>query len=119
MCAIALVGSWAYDAPDADSDVDVVLLSSEPSRYVEREDWLEDIAAASLVRTQSWGAITERRFALLSGLELELGIGAPSWAAVDPVDAGTRQVVSDGIRVLYDRDGMLAALVARLAEAQA
>jgi hypothetical protein len=65
-----------------------------------------------LVHTRSWGAITERRFALSSGLEVELGIGVPSWAAVDPVDAGTRQVVADGIRVLNDRDGTLGALVA-------
>jgi GrpB-like predicted nucleotidyltransferase (UPF0157 family) len=92
--------------------VDVVLLSTDPARYVERDDWLDEVGAARLVRTLPWGAVTERRFALPSGLEVELGVGTPSWASVDPVDAGTCEVVTDGIRVLYDPDGMLAELVA-------
>lgn len=110
--ALALVGSWAYGVPRADSDVDLVLLSTEPSRYVERDDWLDDVGAARLVRRLSWGLVTENRYALPSGLEVELGVAAPSWASVEPVDTGTRQVVTDGIRVLYDPDEMLAELVA-------
>ncbi|MDQ6821929.1 MAG: nucleotidyltransferase domain-containing protein [Actinomycetota bacterium] len=35
--AVALVGSWAYGAPRADSDVDVVLLSHEPALYTDGE----------------------------------------------------------------------------------
>lgn len=109
--ALALVGSWARGAPHADSDVDVVLLSSDPARYIERDDWLDEVGGTRLVRTLPWGALTERRFALSGGFEVELGVGAPSWASVDPVDAGTREVVNDGLRVLYDPDGMLAGLV--------
>ena len=110
--ALALVGSWAYGAPQPESDVDVVLLTEAPSDYIERDDWLEEIGAVRLVRTLAWGVITERRFALPSGLEVEVGIGTPAWAAVDPLDAGTRKVVSDGMRVLYDPDRLLAGLLA-------
>lgn len=46
--------------------------------------------------------LTERRLRLASGLEVEVCIGHPSWAETDPVDAGTRRIVSDGIRVLWD-----------------
>lgn len=108
---LALVGSWAYGAPRAESDVDVVLLTNAPSDYTDGDNWLPEVGAVRLVRTASWGAITERRFALPSGLEIELGVGTPTWAAVDPVDAGTRRVVTDGIRVLYDPDGLLTALL--------
>ncbi len=110
--ALALVGSWAYGRPRCDSDVDVVLLTEFPSSYIDSEDWLTSVGGVRLVRTVQWGVITERRFALQSGLEVELGVGAPTWARTDPVDEGTRRVVSDGMRVLYDPDGVLEALAA-------
>lgn len=62
------------------------------------------------MRTLEWGVLTERRFALPSGLEVELGIASPAWAAIDPVDTGTRRVVSDGVRILHDPDGLLETL---------
>ena len=55
--------------------------------------------------------MTERRFALPSGLEVEFGVAPPSWAATDPVDEGTRRVVTDGALVLYDPKGILARLL--------
>jgi hypothetical protein len=63
------------------------------------------------VRTRRWGAVTERRFALPSGLEVELGMTPPSWAATDPMDEGTRRVVTDGVSVVYDPKGILARLL--------
>jgi hypothetical protein len=47
---------------------------------------------------------------LEDGLEVEVGIAEPVWAATDPVDPGTRRVVTDGLRILHDPDGRLAAL---------
>src|SRR5262249_41327347 len=110
--ALALVGSWAYDEPRSASDVDIVLLTHSPSSYIEHGDWLQALGAISVIRTRSWGAITERRLAFTSGLELEIGIGTPAWASIHPVDAGTRRVVADGMRVLYDPDCLLADLAA-------
>jgi len=37
-------------------------------------------------------------------------------AATLPVDVGTRRVVTDGIRVVFDPDGVLAQLVAAVRE---
>ena len=92
VAALALVGSWARGAPRADSDVDLVLLTVDPPAYVEHEDWIQVLApGAELVRTGDWGAIVERRLRLPSGLEVEVGIGRPSWAEVTPVDPGTRR----------------------------
>ena len=111
VAALALVGSRVRGAARADSDVDLVLLTVDPPAYVEHEDWIQALApGAELVRTGEWGAIVERRLRLPSGLEIEVGIGRPSWARVTPVDPGTRRVVRDGMRPLYDPRGMLAAL---------
>jgi predicted nucleotidyltransferase len=80
--ALALVGSWAHGAPRPESDVDLMLLTESPSRYTEHDDWLKELGALRMVRTRTWGAITERRFALQSGLEIDLGVGTPAWASV-------------------------------------
>ena len=109
---LALVGSWASGTPRMDSDVDVVLLTDSPSSYVDSDDWLAEVGAVRLVKTADSGAITERRFALPSGLEVELAVGGPAWASVEPVDDGTRRVICDGMRVLHDPEGLLARLAA-------
>lgn len=75
-----------------------------------------ELGARSVVRARRWGAITEHRIVLASDLELDVGIGEPSWAATTPVDPGTRRVVSDGMRIVHDPDGLLRALIAACAE---
>ena len=109
MCA-ALVGSWAGGTPHGDSDLDIVLLTDSPSNYVEHDDWLASLDGVRIVKTAAWGAITERRFALPTGLEVELGVGSPAWASVAPLDEGTRRVACNGMRPLYDPYELLATL---------
>jgi hypothetical protein len=49
----------------------------------------------------------ERRYRLRSGLLVEFGFASAGWAVV-PLEAGTRRVLEDGHRVLFD-DGILTA----------
>jgi RimJ/RimL family protein N-acetyltransferase/predicted nucleotidyltransferase len=109
---LALVGSWARAAARANSDVDLVLLTDNPSVFTDRQDWTADLGAVGVTREQQWGPIAERRLLLPSGLELEVGVAPTSWAATNPVDAGTRHVIGAGVRVLHDPDGLLQRLVA-------
>ena len=96
-----------------DSDVDVVLLTDNPSIYLEGKDWIAGLApSAELLRTGEWGMIEERRLLLPSGLEIEVGIGPPSWANTAPVDPGTCAVVRDGLTSVFDPRGLLADLIA-------
>jgi predicted nucleotidyltransferase len=111
--AVAIVGSWAGDSAREDSDVDVVLLTDDVSVFLEADGWIAEFApAAELIRKAEWGAIAERRLRLPSGLEIELGVGPPSWAWTAPVDAGTRAVVRDGLWPVFDPCGLLAELTA-------
>src|SRR6266498_2627622 len=75
--AVALVGSWARDAARPDSDVDLVVLTTDQAPYLDRDDWIGGLGADRLVMTRSWGPLTERRLVLPSGLEVEVGIGPP------------------------------------------
>jgi molybdopterin-guanine dinucleotide biosynthesis protein A/predicted nucleotidyltransferase len=111
--AAAVVGSWARGAARHDSDVYLVILTTDPASYTEGGDWIAELApGAEPLRDGDRGAIVERRLLLPSGLEVEVGIGPPSWAAAGPVDPGTRRVVRDGLRALFDPHGVLAELIA-------
>jgi predicted nucleotidyltransferase len=110
--ALALVGSWARDAPTGDSDVDLVVLSEEPERFERDDEWITRLGAARLLRRRRWGVLTEHRLAIPSGTELDVGVAPTSWASTGPVDAGTRRVVADGMRALHDPDGLLDRLAA-------
>jgi len=109
--ALLLVGSWARDAARPDSDVDLVVLTTTPEWYSPDGAWTRELGAVAISRVQQGGAIAERRIVLPSGLEVEVGIGPLSWAQIDPVDAGTRRVVTDGCRILHDPDGQLQRLL--------
>lgn len=108
---LALVGSWASSRARPDSD-DLILLSEQPALYIENESWITDLPDARLLATRSWGKVTERRLRLPSTLEVEVGIADYSWAGINPVDQGTARVVRDGLRILYDPDGLLNRLAA-------
>jgi predicted nucleotidyltransferase len=113
LAAVAVVGSWARGTQRQDSDLDLVLLTQRPSVYVEGDEWIQGLApTATSLRTGDWGEIEERRLILPSGLEIEVGIGHPSWADSAPVDPGTKAVVREGLRAVYDPQGLLAELAA-------
>ena len=109
VAALALVGSWARGTQGPRSDVDLVLLTDDPSFYVDSDSWISELGAHAVARTTRWGAIIERRLRLSDGLELEFGIGRPDWAQVAPLDPGTARV-AQGMRVLHDPRGVLARL---------
>jgi hypothetical protein len=89
------------------SDVDLVILADDPDSLVDVSWFVALHPGARLVRSQRWGPVQERRYRLRSGLLVEFGFAPVDWAAV-PLEAGTRRVLEDGHRVLFD-DGILGA----------
>lgn len=107
---VVVVGSWARDAARMDSDVDIVVLT-DASAHADPEVWTH-LLGGTVIRQERWGPLREVRVQRPSGLDVEMGIASLGWAATDPVDPGTRRVVHDGHHVVYDPDGILAALSA-------
>ena len=107
--AVGLVGSWAHGDARMDSDVDIALVTEDRQRYLQEDTWVQEIGGVRIVQTRRWGPMTERRFVMPSGLEVEVGVGPPSW--LDPEDEGVRRTVEDGMSVIYDPKGILAGLL--------
>jgi uncharacterized protein len=119
--AIALVGSHARGTARADSDLDLVVLTNAPEFFRADASWLDaigwdDVGACPVKwQDEDYGVIWSRRLWLEQvRFEVEIGFARPSWAEVNPLDPGTRRVVADGCRILYDPDRLLARLCAAL-----
>jgi hypothetical protein len=109
--AIALVGSCARGTPGPDSDVDLVILSTDPDDLCQRGDWFSHFGSVTLVGQRQFGDVTERRLRRGDGVDIELGLAPLSWAETHPVDAGTARVVREGFSIVFDPHGTMAGLV--------
>ena len=112
---LAVVGSWARGAARPDSDIDLVLLVSNPQAFRHDAGWLADIGW-STERVVDWhdaeyGTAWSRHVRLEPPCELEFTFCAPSWAQTCPVDPGTFAAVSGGCRVLLDKAGLFEGLL--------
>ena len=106
---VLLVGSHARGTGRADSDVDLVILTIQPEAYLESISFAERFGSISASQKEDWGRVTSVRVWYEGGPEVEFGFTRPDWAA-PPLDAGTRRVLSDGARVVFDREGWLGRL---------
>ena len=111
---LALVGSHARNAAGPHSDIDLVLLADNPNSFRDGA-WLKTIQWSGGVRPTKWsdeeyGVVWCRRIWFEPEGEVEFAFAPLSWADLSPIDEGTRRVVSDGCRVLYDPDGLLKGL---------
>jgi len=110
--AVALVGSHARGCATPTSDVDLVVIAVDPQRFLQETDWTTAFGVVTRQAVEHWGVVTSLRVWYEGGPEVEFGLTGAEWVA-EPLDAGTRQVVSEGIRVLFDREGLLASAVRR------
>lgn len=116
---LLLVGSYARASARPDSDVDLVLLWDAPATYLADYAWVYSFGNPLQAPTlKDYGMVQSLRVFYESGLEVEFGLTSVRWATTDPLDPGTRQVVSDGAKILYDPDGLLATLLAHIHQAQ-
>jgi predicted nucleotidyltransferase len=117
IAAAALVGSWARGAARVDSDIDLMFLAANPASFRQDEKWINEIqwevvdAEIDSWKDQDYGVIWSRHVYLNKETKIEFGFGFPAWASVNPVDAGTFRVVSDGCRILYDPANLLSKLI--------
>ena len=114
--AAALCGSWARGNARDLSDLDIVIIAREPNQLRCKPSWIVELpfgrAGFRYVkhRTATYGAVWSAHVELEPRAELELSIAGKTWAALDPIDPGTRYVITDAFKILVDKDGSLGRL---------
>jgi predicted acetyltransferase/predicted nucleotidyltransferase len=108
--AAALVGSCARGAGRPDSEIDLVILTPNPTKYAQEIGWTTDLGQVSRVAVESYGRATSVRAWYLGGLEVEY-ILAPEDRAALPPGEGASGVVSEGVQVLFERSPALRKLL--------
>jgi hypothetical protein len=111
---LALIGSHARGEARPESDIDFMALALDPKTFEMDIAWPKAIAWPGM-RIVKWederySVVWSRRLWFEPSCEVELSFGTLSWAALNPIDRGTRRVVLDAFRVLYDPDGLMTRL---------
>jgi len=86
--------------------VDLVLITRNPSEFFEKQGWLELFGQIEKIQIEEYGLITSLRVWYTNGMEVEYGITDARWAA-EPIDEGSREVLSDGAEILFERSPLL------------
>jgi predicted nucleotidyltransferase len=104
--AVALVGSIARSAVTDLSDVDLVIISSDPRKYISNTEWLRVFGTVITQKVEDYGKLISLRVWYESGLEVEYGFTTRDWVST-PLDKGTKRVIDDGMRVLFEKEKLL------------
>lgn len=102
--SVILVGSYARGTNTPESDIDIVIITSEKVKMLENPAFIDRFGKVCKKQTEYYGACTSIRAWYESGIEAEFGFVEPTWLA-EPLDIGTRRVLADGYRVIADRAG--------------
>lgn len=101
--ALILVGSYARGEARKDSDVDLVFITSE-SDLLTDSAFMETFGRVKRSQKECYGLVTSIRvWYEEDDREVEFGITTPKWLE-KPLDEGTRRVLSDGFKVLVDKE---------------
>ncbi|MBI2599753.1 nucleotidyltransferase domain-containing protein [Candidatus Daviesbacteria bacterium] len=108
--AVVLVGSYARGTAKPDSDIDLVIITNDPKAYLDNGDWMKIFGEIREIKNEDFKFVQARRVFYQNGLEVEYGITTPEWVNTNPVDLGTKKVITAGAKILYDKDGVLKSL---------
>jgi predicted nucleotidyltransferase len=104
--ALAVVGSQARGAATPTSDLDLVLICTDPAQYLQNTDWVSQFGDAAKQQVEAYGLLTSLRVWYRDGPEVEFGLTDERWSAL-PLDEGSRRVIEAGMRVLFEKDQIL------------
>jgi predicted nucleotidyltransferase len=107
--ALALVGSHARNAATAASDLDLVIIATEPDRYLKDSRWAQSFGTVDREQIENYGRLTSLRVWYAGSFQVEYGFADERWSAL-PIDEGTKRVISEGMQILLERGSILSRL---------
>ncbi len=114
--AVGLCGSWARGDAGLESDIDLSIIVEDKMKF-KSTGWVEEFPFFKIqdslksFRDEIYRVTWSRHAILGSGIEIEFGFAHTSWTDIDNLDEGTKKVVSDGYKIIYDPKQILVKLV--------
>ena len=117
--AVGLCGSYARGNAKADSDIDLSILVNDKLKFkssiwIETFDFDKINERLDFFEDKEYGRVWSRHVFLKSKIEIEFSFANISWADTENLDEGTRKVVSDGFKIIYDPQFILNKLVEKV-----
>ena len=114
--AAAVCGSYARGEAGPDSDIDFCIFTPDPQSLLDDRSWIRGLGAEARVA----GAVEDYKLVqsirvFYGSTEAEFGVTDEAWMQL-PIDGETAGVINDGLQILYDSDGRLAAAAAYAAK---
>lgn len=105
---IALIGSRARGTERTDSDVDLLILTTDMAQHFENPDLVSNRwGSFRYARREKWfSGETIRAFYREENLQIEYNFVKPEWANL-PANEEAIRIVKDGMKILYDPSGVL------------
>jgi hypothetical protein len=105
--AAGVCGSHARGAARPDSDIDFCILTPDPGSLLEDRTWIHEFGADAEVPgpTEDYNLVQSIRV-FYGATEAEFGVTEQAWAQL-PMDPETAGVINNGLRILYDPEGLL------------
>lgn len=100
--SVLIVGSYARGTNKENSDLDIVIITSNKSDMIIKHDFTQEFGEVYKQQTEYYGACTSVRAWYSDGKEVEFGIVERSWITT-PLDIGTSQVLSGGYKIILDK----------------
>ena len=100
--AVALVGSYARDPGTASSDVDLMIITEDPQKYLTDTSWARVFGVVITKEIDKHGKLTSLRAWYESGLEVKYKFATREW-----LKTPLKQMTDDGLRVLFEKEVLL------------
>lgn len=104
--SVLLVGSYAHGTNTVNSDIDLVIVSTNKLNMLNNTNFIEQFGSVISKQIEYYGNCTSIRVWFTNGLEVEFGIVEPSWLDL-PLDKGTKKVLDDGYKIIIDKQDLL------------
>jgi len=115
MRAAAIIGSRARTNQPADelSDLDIVVFSTDPEKYLNDTQWLDEIGnyAITFLERLPVGNGKERRVMFQDALDVDFAILPANQATEMFKSSEVQAVFKKGMKVIFDKDGLFSNLV--------
>lgn len=104
--AVIVVGSFARGTAGPDSDVDLVIITTDVQRFLNERTWIEKFGKIRSCELEDYKLVQSLRVVYKDGPEMEFGITSMEWIA-DAQRQSSGEILSGGYRVIYDPDNLV------------